>query len=145
MENRLKIAADLAAKLKINININDLCVESQFVTPEHTVTTSFYHNDVLFLHSQSKNVGLFIEADSEEEELTSTTDEKFPLIVSVYSTYNLVYVKRNLIHAQEPIMIRAARKFDEWYKLDRAVPSSEVGGLTYTVHQTRIQSCRVKL
>jgi hypothetical protein len=156
MQNKLKIASDLAVKLGANINLLELRAESQTLTPHNTLITTFYYNDELFVHSYLYiNTGYFgtclrvgeeqediaasgtiesgtIEAASGTSGTTETVDwDSLPEMVTIW-------VYKSLWATDGKTLERVAHKFGEWYRLEIGVPASGCKKITYMVHESRV-------
>jgi hypothetical protein len=164
MENRLKIASDLASRLGANINVLELKLESQTITPNNLVITNFYYNDVLFVHSylyiSNGFFGTCVLVGQEEdtvEELACEWGNIDNIDGGFHDEAPEPTLEPEPTRAREPICIyvyrswegnrssrskcvkRTAYRFGEWYRLYDSVPSSNPCGYTFIVHRSRLR------
>jgi|TARA_R110000851_G_scaffold13348_1_gene45614 hypothetical protein len=163
MENRLKIASDLAARLGTNINVFELKLESQTITPNNLVITNFYYNDFLFVHSylyiSNGFFGTCVLVRQEEdivEEWAFELDDIDNIDGGFHDGAPEPTIEPEPTPARKPICIyvykswkgnnsglgecikRTAYRFGEWYRLCDSVPSSNRCGFTFMVHESRV-------
>jgi hypothetical protein len=157
MQNKLKIALKLAQFLKVNVNISEIIDESQEISSTGQVFTKFYYSNTRYEHIEhafmclgSDYIPAQLRVDQPEEEEPEEEEQSGQLVtVLVYKSWKendwkcdgaLKLHRKN--HKSE-LLQRTARKYGEWYKLTREVPSSHRSKITFMVHESRVHTMKL--